>query len=216
MEANAGLLLDVTRDVAQQLEGVASLSAVALTHAHRDAAGGLAVLARWWRERELEPLPLYACAEAIAVVRQRYRRLDHLRPVPVEPGARVALDGLTLSAVEVPHALDRRYRTYAWRVESDRCTFVYASDVGRVEPPLERLAHDAQLLIVDGAMWRRRLFSHLTIDQELPRLCGWPVEQILLTQIGRTVPPHEQLERAARALCPKAAPAWDGLVVELS
>ena len=67
----------------------------------------------------------------------------------------------------------------------------------------------------DGAMWRRTLFSHLTIDRELPALCRWPVNRILLTQIGRTTPPHEQLEDAVRAICPKAAPARDGMVVEL-
>jgi hypothetical protein len=64
-------------------------------------------------------------------------------------------------------------------------------------------------------MWRRSLFSHLTIDRELPTLCRWPVERILLTQIGRTAPPHQELERAVRELCPKASPAWDGLTVEL-
>jgi hypothetical protein len=62
----------------------------------------------------------------------------------------------------------------------------------------------ARLLVVDGAMWQRSLFSHLTIDRELPALCRWPVERILVTQIGRTPPPHEALERAVRSLCPKA------------
>jgi hypothetical protein len=60
-------------------------------------------------------------------------------------------------------------------------------------------------LVIDGAMWQRRLFSHLTIDRELATLCNWPVGRILLTQIGRTAPPHEQLEGAVRHMCPKAA-----------
>jgi ribonuclease BN (tRNA processing enzyme) len=186
-----------------------------LTHAHRDAAGGVPALGRWWRSRELAPLPLYAAPEAIAAVQERHRRLDHLEPIAVQPGRRRRHDGLTISAVEVPHARDRRYRTFAWRLAADRSTVVYASDVARLEPPLERFARGAQLLVVDGAMWRRALFSHLTIDRELPTLCRWPVERILLTQIGRTAPPHQELERAVRELCPKASPAWDGLTVEL-
>jgi ribonuclease BN (tRNA processing enzyme) len=216
VEAGGGMLLDATRDVTEQLAVVTHLAAVALTHAHRDAAGGIAALARWWRGRGLGPLPLYACEEAIAVVRERHGRLDHVLPVAVEPGDQVALDGMTLSAVEVPHALDRRFRTYAWRVDGARRAFVYASDVARLEPSLQRFAHGAQLLVIDGAMWQRRLFAHLTIDRELPGLCRWPVERILLTQIGRTAPSHEQLERAVGALCPKASPAWDGLVVDVS
>ena len=109
-----------------------------------------------------------------------------MRPIPVEPGERVALDGLTPSAVEVPHALDRRFRTYAWRLDDGRRAFVYTSDVARLEPSLERFARgpatrDRQ------SMWQRQLFAHLTIDRELPGLCRWPVERILLTQIGRRV-----------------------------
>jgi hypothetical protein len=36
-------------------------------------------------------------------------------------------------------------------------------------------------LVIDGAMWRRTLFSHLTIDRDLPALCRWPVNRILLS-----------------------------------
>lgn len=64
-------------------------------------------------------------------------------------------------------------------------------------------------------MWHRRLFSHLTIDRELPTLCRWPVARILLTQIGRSAPPHRRLEREVAALCPRADPAWDGMTLDL-
>jgi hypothetical protein len=73
----------------------------------------------------------------------------------------------------------------------------------------------AALLVIDGAMWRSQLFSHLTIDRELPRLCDWRVEQIVLTQIGRTAPRHDRLERAVRGLCARARPGYDGLRLEL-
>jgi phosphoribosyl 1,2-cyclic phosphodiesterase len=215
VEAGVSVLIDATTHIEEQLLDVDRLDAVLLTHAHRDAAGGIPALGRWWRSRGLAPLPLYAAPEAIAVVQERHRHLDHLDPIAVEPGEPRQRGGLTISAAEVPHARERRYRTFAWRLEADRSTIVYASDVARLEPPLERLAHRAQLLVVDGAMWRRSLFSHLTIDRELPALCRWPVERILLTQIGRTAPPHHELERAVRGLCPKASPAWDGLALEL-
>lgn len=51
--------------------------------------------------------------------------------------------------------------------------------------------------------------------RELPTLCRWPVALILLTQIGRSAPPHRRLEREVAALCPRAAPAWDGLTLDL-
>jgi phosphoribosyl 1,2-cyclic phosphate phosphodiesterase len=215
VDAGTRVLVDATRDLARQLRDVDHLDAVVLTHAHRDAAGGVPALRRWWSERSSRPLPLYAAPEAIEAVRRRHRRTDHLAPVAVEPGLQRSVGRLRLTAVEVPHARDRRYRTYAWRIQTQGATAVYASDVARLEPPLERLAQGAGLLAIDGAMWRRTLFSHLTIDRELPTLCRWPVEQILLTQIGRTAPPHEELERAVSDLCPKASPARDGLRIEL-
>jgi Beta-lactamase superfamily domain len=160
------------------------------------------------------PLPLYASPQALAVLADRHRRLDGVRPVPVEPGRSRRIGPLRVSALDVPHAREPRFRTYAWRLRAPGATLVYASDVGRLEPALERFVAGVDLLVIDGAMWGRTLFAHLTIDRELPRLCRWRVGRILLTQIGRTAPPHEQLERAVAELCPRAAPASDGLVVE--
>jgi hypothetical protein len=118
-----------------------------------------------------------------------------------------------VGAVSVPHARDPRFETFAWRVASGTRSLVYASDVAYLTPELERLCADATLLVLDGAMWRKRLFSHLTIDQSLPTVCSWPVDSIIITQIGRTAPPHPQLQRELTALCPRARAAHDGLVV---
>lgn len=93
--------------------------------------------------------------------------------------------------------------------------FVYASNIARLAQDFERLARGVDLLILDGAMWHRTLFSHLRINRVLPVVCRWPVPRILLTQIGRA-PPHEQLEQAVSELCPKATPAWDELTLEVA
>jgi ribonuclease BN (tRNA processing enzyme) len=212
--ATATALLDATSQLEQQLEPATRIDAVILTHAHRDAAGGLGALERHCRRHGRRPV-LLASPQAIALVERRGRRLQSLRPSAVGPGRIRRAAGLTLTAVDVPHARDARFRTYAWRVTDGRSTLVYASDVAAVEPPLARLAREAELLVIDGAMWGRTLFSHLTIDRELPALCRWPVKRILLTQIGRTAPPHDELADAVRSICAKAEPAWDGMVVEL-
>jgi phosphoribosyl 1,2-cyclic phosphodiesterase len=215
VDAGVRVLIDATTYLSEQLRGVDSLDAVLLTHAHRDAAGGLPALRRWWREHRTEPLPLYAAPEAIEVMPSRARRLDHLAPVAITPGRRRSIGRLRVTAVEVPHAREVRYRTFAWRLDDGDASVVYASDVAALEASLERFARGADVLVVDGAMWGRQLFSHLTIDHELPTLCRWRVRRILLTQIGRTAPSHEQLERAVADLCPRAAPAWDGAVVDV-
>lgn len=42
-------------------------------------------------------------------------------------------------------------------------------------------------------------------------ICGWKAERILLTQIGRSAPHHEELMRVVEGLC-----AYDGLEFELA
>ncbi len=58
---------------------------------------------------------------------------------------------------------------------------MYASDVAHLTGALERFSAGAAALVLDGAMWRKRLYSHLTIDKALPTACSWPVESIILT-----------------------------------
>jgi phosphoribosyl 1,2-cyclic phosphodiesterase len=215
VEAGVRILIDVTRDFEHQSVALEGLEAVLLTHAHADACGGIAQLRRWLRARDIERLPLYASAATIAAVEKRFRRLDHCDFKPVRPGQRRRLGGVELRALEVPHAREERFPTFAWRIRQGRQALVYASDVAWLTPELERFSQGASLLVIDGAMWRSQLFSHLTVDRELARLCDWGVERIVLTQIGRTAPPHERLERATRRLCARARPAYDGVVLKL-
>jgi phosphoribosyl 1,2-cyclic phosphodiesterase len=215
VEAGVRLLIDVTRDFERQSGALQGLDAVLLTHAHADASGGFAQLRRWLRSSGVERVPVYAGAATITALERRFRRLDHCDFMPVRPGRRRRFGGIELSALEVPHAREERFPTFAWRIREGRRVLVYASDVARLTPELERFSRGASLLVVDGAMWRSQLFSHLTIDRELPRLCDWQVERIVLTQIGRTAPAHGRLERATCQLCPRARPGYDGLVLKL-
>ena len=208
------LLIDVTRDFAAQAEHVARIDAIALTHGHRDAIGGLPSLRRWWLEHDRStPIDVFLGEATARIIRTRYRRLEHCRLQVLAPGRSRRVGSLEVSAVVVPHAREPRFTTYAWRVSSGTRAVVYASDVAYPTSELEQFCAGATVLVLDGAMWRKRLFSHLTIDETLPTACSWPVQSIILTQIGRTAPPHRSSSARSRALCPKALAAHDGLVV---
>lgn len=215
VEEGCSVLIDVTRDFELQAGVIARIDGVLLTHAHRDAAGGIAQLRRWHRGRGGEPIPVYASPATLAVVRERFARLDHCRLVAVGEREHLQVGELQITPLLVPHVPGPSFPTYAWRIEGGLSSLVYASDVARLTPDLERFAGGASVLVIDGAMWGRSIFSHLRGDRALPDLCRWDVERILVTQIGRTAPRHALLERQIAALCARASPAYDGLEVEL-
>lgn len=215
VQGEASILLDVTRCFSAQAAGVEAIDAVLLTHAHRDACGGVPQLRAWLQAHGRASVRVFASAETIAVLRRRYARLDHCELVPVSDGERHRVGEFTISALTVPHARDPRYPTFAWRLRRGALALVYASDLARLTSGLRRFARGADVLVIDAALWRGALFSHLRIDQALPELRRWPVGRILLTHIGRSAPAHGQLEHEAAQLCARARPAFDGMRLEL-
>ena len=212
---DAALLIDVTRDFEEQARDITLVDAVLLTHAHRDASGGIPRLRRWCAQHGGGAIDTYMSEPTRLALRARYARLDHCRMVAVAEGQEVPIAAWTVAAIAVPHAREPGASTFAWRLAADGRSIVYASDVARLTRRLEGFAAGASVLVLDGAMWRRRLCSHLTIDEALPKVCEWDVGSILLTQIGKSAPPHRRLAREVAALCPRARPAYDGLQVAI-
>jgi phosphoribosyl 1,2-cyclic phosphate phosphodiesterase len=210
---DTAVLIDVTRDFEEQARDIDRIDAVLLTHAHRDATGGIPQLRRWCARHGQRPLDTYLSAPTRRALESRYVRLDHLRLIPVAAGRGISVGDLGFCAAAVPHAPEPGAQTFAWRLRAAGGDVVYASDVARLTRRLERFAAGAAVLVLDGAMWRRRLFTHLTADEVLPEVCGWDVGSIVLTQIGRSAPPHGRLERAVAGLCSRARPAYDGLEI---
>ena len=216
ISAGVELLIDVTRDFPVQCERLSRIDTILLTHGHRDATGGLPALRRWWLDHgAARPIDVLLNDATARIVRARYKRLEHCRLHVVTAGRPRRVGPLSVDALVVPHARESRFTTFAWRILQGNRSVVYASDVAYLTEDLERFSAGAAVLVLDGAMWRRRLFSHLTIDEALPAVCSWPVEAIILTQIGRTAPRHARLQREVAALCTKARAARDDLTLTI-
>lgn len=214
LDADKTVLVDVTRDFNEQAADLVRIDAVLLTHAHADAAGGFSQLVDWCLQHHAAGLPVYAHPEALARVERDHPTAAGVDLRPVQPGRRVRVGRWSLTGLEVPHA-KKGFPTFAWRLSGHGRRLVYASDVARPTAELEGFCRGVDHLVLDGATWRRRIFSHLRIDEDLPTVCAWKVGRIWLTQIGKSAPPHEELETAVAELCPRATPAHDGLAVAL-
>ena len=108
------LLMDATRHFAQQSTHIDDLDGVLLTHAHRDASGGLHAVDRWIDRRGYESLPILAAPDTLALLQHRYRRLVHCELVP-GAGEPRTLAKWVVDAVIVPHA-EPHVPTYAQRL----------------------------------------------------------------------------------------------------
>jgi phosphoribosyl 1,2-cyclic phosphodiesterase len=205
----------VTRDFEDQSRHLPEIGAVVITHGHADASGGISSLNGWLKGRGIV-VPIYATGETLRLISARSRDLSNCDLNEFEPGERRRVGPWTLSCRLVPHARDSaRFPTVAWRLTSRGSSVVYASDVARPTADLRKFARDADVLVIDGATNKRRIFSHLRIDEDLPEVCRWSVDQIFITQIGKSVPAHDDLVQLMPQLCPRAEPAYDGLEVEL-
>lgn len=199
----ATILVDVTRDFAEQARRLPAPDLVLITHPHRDASGGLARLARWTKA----PVPVWSAPPTIAKLRARYRRLA---PLELEPVRRPrSWRGFAIAPLVVPHAAD--CTTVAWRIASGGRTIIYASDVAR----LDRRLAACDLLVLDGATWQRRIFTHLELASAARTVARWPVGRVLFTQLGRSTPEHAALDRWLRALDSRLGAAYDGLELDV-
>ena len=88
---------------------------------------------------------------------------------------------------------------------------IYASDVARLDRRLAR----CDLLILDGATWRRRIFTHLELASAARIVVRWPTRRVLFTQLGRSTPEHAALDRWLGALDPRLGAAYDGLELDV-
>lgn len=207
---NGSVLIDATRDFATQSRRIDTVDLVLITHAHRDATGGVRMLDRWLQV----PVPLLASRATIRTLRQRHRALSHLELQATASRSAIHWRDWRILPLVVPHARD--CTTFAWRLEHHGVSIVYASDIARLTAQLAALSTGCDLLVLDGAMWHRRIFTHLEIGATAPLVARWPVGRVLFTQIGCSTPEHAALDRWLREIDPRLGAAYDGLELALA
>lgn len=198
------ILIDTTRDFQKQIKDY-KIDAVLLTHGHKDACAGIKKLPSGIR--------VFAHPKTLARIKTSFKPAG-LKLIPVKETQKMKIGPWTAIAYEVPHTKDQRFPTYAWKLSAKK-TIIYASDIAFITEDFKKICDGTDLLIIDGSTWKRKIFSHLRVDEDLPKLCRLNICRIILTQIGKSTPPHEKFKKEITKICPRAAPAYDSLIVTL-
>ncbi len=176
------ILFEATQFFREQEKYIGHIDAVFITHAHKDASGGIPLLPKG--------IPVYR------------------DPQPYNP---ISCCGVTVTPVPVEHAIG--FPTVGYFVSGGKTSLMYMSDVAKWDLTAESYMRKADTLIIDSSIWTGSMPSHIRIQDELPKLCAWENTRIILSHIGKTAPPHEQLAGDAKKLCPKTLVAYDGMEI---
>lgn len=217
VESDAGnrLLIDTPPELRLQLiaSGIDSVDAVVFTHEHADHTNGIDDV-RAFSVRRHAPIQFYGPADTLDRIARRFDYIfdDRIQPLPgtskpegtmhpVAPGETVAVAGMDVTAVPVPHGPGT---VFAYRIGK----LGYVTDAGSLPPAAIAAFHGVRVLVLN-ALFHGPHPMHLSIPDAVRAAGEIGAERTYLTHLT-----HENLHAELEAeLPPGVEPAYDGLVV---
>jgi phosphoribosyl 1,2-cyclic phosphate phosphodiesterase len=191
------------------------VDAVLYTHEHADHIHGIDDL-RAISVRRAAPLPVYASATTLDLLRRRFDYIfdDEMRPLPgtskpeafaqvIAAGETVRIGDADVTAVAVPHG---HSTVFGYRIGD----LAYVTDAKRIpDAALERL-RGVRVLVLN-ALFRTQHPTHLSIPEAIEVARELGAERTYLTHLT-----HDNLHADLEAELPAGiAPAFDGLTVRV-
>lgn len=166
------------------------IEAVLITHAHKDAIGGLGDLDKWI-EKEI---PVYS-APRVSIYRF-IKKFKNLKIKKIMPHKKYKISRFSVTPFRVIHAeafpTGKDFPCYGFRIND----LVYAEDMERIPKSSEKYFKNADTIIADGAMWfGTQIRGHMSIDQTLNIGKKYKPNNLIIIQAGRTYPSQSKAEK---------------------
>jgi phosphoribosyl 1,2-cyclic phosphate phosphodiesterase len=207
------IMIDASPDIHVQLlrERVMQISAILISHSHRDAITGLSDIQEIWRIRE-KPVPVYASADTWKVILSHYKfLLPYMRQSIIEPGKELVFGDIRITAFNVEH--EEPVQTLGFVLQQGKRKVVYVSDARRL-PDLS-IMQKPDLLIIDGCGLKPSA-DHMSIYKAAEYGRALAAKRTLFTHIGHGNLPQDLLEIfCEREFGPGFEPAYDGLKIQI-
>jgi len=213
------ILVDTSPELRLQAvrEGLDRISAVVFTHGHADHVFGLDDVRRYNLVMGA-PLPLYAAAETMALLRRCFPyAFEPLRPIeqlrdtlfrpeisPVLIDGPFELFGRTWEPIELPHG---RFSVLGFRIGN----FAYCTDCSDIPPAGRQRLRGLEALIIDGLRPRPHP-THMTFEQALAVIADLQPRRAFFTHLSHDMK-HADIEATLPA---HVRVGYDGLKFEVA
>jgi phosphoribosyl 1,2-cyclic phosphate phosphodiesterase len=211
--AGKSVLIDTSPEFRlQALEcGISHIDAVLFTHAHADHIFGFDDIRRF-NQMQRQTIPIYASANTIAVLKGLFSyafavnednwAVPRARAMIID--GNFSLFGQLCQPLLVYHGA---LPVTAFRIGN----FAYVTDCSLIPAKTMSQLYGLDVLVIDALRYRPHT-THFNVDQALQVINTLQPKQAYLTHMCHEVE-HTQL---AASLPPTVAPAYDGLVIEVS
>jgi phosphoribosyl 1,2-cyclic phosphate phosphodiesterase len=211
---NQNLLIDAGPDFRQQMlrANVMHLSAILLTHSHKDHIAGLDdVRAFNWVEKK--PIDIYAEKTVQKALKKEFAYVFARKKYPGVPQINLFEIKTKIFKINNIEVIPLRIKHLELPILGFRIgNFAYITDANHIPVETYHLLHNLDVLVINGLRWEEHI-SHFSLPEAIAEINKIKPKQAFITHIGHQLGKYEDV---SAQLPPHIKLAYDELAIEVN